>query len=106
MTKRLIAGEEIPFAASVRSEQLDQTLSDLRLLESESLVTVTGDVLKSRSYESVLDDINGNNGSDDVTSALPHFLSSLEYPSTDYADELLKQVKQTRFITILLIKML
>ncbi|XP_033754376.1 uncharacterized protein LOC117337484 [Pecten maximus] len=104
LTKRLIIGDNISFSNTVRSEDLQQVLQDLKLLENERRVAVSGTPLKSKSYENVLEQLqeceqiaeaeapsveSSSNGKPSPTSELPE-------ADSRFACELLSNTKHQK----------
>ncbi|OWF34744.1 uncharacterized protein LOC110443816 [Mizuhopecten yessoensis] len=101
LTKRLIVGDDISFSNTVRSDDLQQVLLDLKLLENEKKVVVSGTPLKSKSYENVLEQLQECEHSAAVETPSTGSCSSRkssplpELPVADsrFANELLLSVK-------------
>ncbi|XP_045193475.2 titin homolog isoform X2 [Mercenaria mercenaria] len=54
IVKRMVCGEVLHFAGDVRSDKLTETLYELRALEKDNRLAVTGDMYRDTEYEDIL----------------------------------------------------
>lgn len=54
MLKRMVDGEVVSFAGDVKSDKLTETLSDVKALEQDSKLAVTGERCDGKEYEDIL----------------------------------------------------
>ncbi|KAJ8302797.1 hypothetical protein KUTeg_019193, partial [Tegillarca granosa] len=96
--RQLIAGEDIEFPKSERSEALSEVLLDLKDLESDLKIAVSGAPISTKSFENVLDGLQQE--LDDVSSKAEDRKEAadqedLKKPDSDYAEQLLIQSSTT-----------
>ncbi|XP_069113483.1 serine-rich adhesin for platelets-like [Argopecten irradians] len=98
ITKRLIVGDDVAFSTTVHSNDLQQVLLDLKLLENERKVAVSGTPLKSKSYENVLEQLQECEqlvgvGTPLCSSGKPSPESELPEADSRFANELLSTIR-------------
>lgn len=54
MLKQMVVGEVVNFAGDVKSDKLTETLTDVKALEQDSKLAVTGERCDGKEYEDIL----------------------------------------------------